>query len=94
VINFDTSREDDRLIGKIADRVMKVNPSLDRMTVEMDLTACHLNGTPLDLQRMLDTPRDFDVMHDVYGIAANLDRSKTGKLTGLFRPRFAQRETV
>jgi len=58
----------------------------------MDLTACHLNGCPLDLRRLLHAP-DFDFAHDVWGIHRHIDRD-TGELGDCFLPRFAQREVA
>jgi hypothetical protein len=51
----------------------------------MDITATHLNGTPLDLDKFLkfDSP---DFGHDIYGIMRFIDRN-TGKLTNGFLPR-------
>ncbi len=57
---------------------------------EMDITACHLNGTKLDLDRLLAFG-DFDFVHDVFGIARHLDRT-TGKLQNHFWPRCARLE--
>lgn len=69
----------------------------------MDLTACHLNGTPLRLQDLLDAS-DFALAHDVQGIQRFMDRT-TGQLRAEFgratvdpdycpfRPRFAASET-
>lgn len=57
---------------------------------QMDITATHLNGTPLDLDRLLAFD-DLNFVHDVFGIARHLDRS-TGKLQNCFVPRSAQPE--
>jgi hypothetical protein len=66
-------------------------PSLtgeELLSCEMDLTACHANGCPLDLERML-SGRPFDLAHDIAGISIHIDRT-TGKLAGHFQPRFAR----
>lgn len=55
---------------------------------EMDLVACHRNGSPLRLSDLLAAD-DFNFTHDIVGIARHMDRA-TGKLAGLFRPRFAR----
>lgn len=55
--------------------------------LRLDITACHLNGTPLDLKKLLG----FDVMslsHDIMGIRNNLNRI-TGKLENNFLPKCA-----
>lgn len=67
----------------------------DRCTLNMDLTACHCNGCPLDLQRLLEAPLS-DFGHDIYGIRRHINR-ETGQIEGCFLPRFAQhqhRQTV
>jgi len=61
-----------------------------RLTMEMDLKACHANGCPLDFERLLNAD-DFNFTHDVCGIAAHMDR-ETGKLRDMFLPRFASKQ--
>ena len=51
----------------------------------MDITATHLNGTKLDLQKFVDFD-DFNFCHDVVGIMDHVDRN-TGKLNNCFLPR-------
>lgn len=58
-----------------------------KMDLSMDLTACHANGCPLDLDRLLAADK-FNFIHDVVGIARHIDRS-TGRLQNCFTPRFA-----
>lgn len=99
MINFIVSKTDAELIEKIADIAISRLPiaRLGRLTVVMDLTACHANGCPLDLERFLasadpSTPeRHFNFAHDILGIINNLDRT-TGKLKNCFMPRFAKPE--
>lgn len=87
MIKFNATTHEKKTIRDIARRALKVIrvDDLDRETVEMDLTACHLNGNPLDLDRMLICD-DFTLTHDVLGINRHLDR-QTGKLKNLFSPR-------
>jgi hypothetical protein len=59
----------------------------------MDLTACHANGCPLKLEKMLSWERDFDLAHDVWGINRHIDR-KTGEMPDCFLPRFAEIERL
>lgn len=55
----------------------------------MDITACHLNGCPLDLPGLADASiGDFN--HDVMGIRKFINR-ETGKLEGDF-PRYALKQ--
>ncbi len=57
-----------------------------RIQLGCSIQACHLNGTPLRLQAMLDADT-FNRDHDVCGIHNSVSR-KTGKLEGWFLPRF------
>lgn len=58
-----------------------------RLEVTMDLTACHLNGCPLDLDGLLNAGQG-DFMHDVAGIMRHINR-RTGQLENCFLPRYA-----
>jgi hypothetical protein len=60
------------------------------MDLNMDVTATHCNGTPLDLEKLLAFD-EFNVAHDIYGIMDCIDRN-TGKLTSGFLPRCAKHE--
>lgn len=84
-IKFDASPADSKTISAIAARVSKAWPEYDVLEARMDLTACHLNGCPLDLAKLLAAD-DFNLAHDMFGINRHLDR-RTGKLTGHFLPR-------
>ena len=86
-VSFDVTTEESRLIAEIVDRALGATDYDRQVSAQMDLTACHANGCPLDLQRLLDAD-DFNLAHDVYGISRHIDR-ETGTLTGCFLPRFA-----
>lgn len=58
----------------------------------MDITACHVNGCPLDLERLLNAD-DFNFSHDIFGINRHLNH-ETGKLENHFRPRHCQRSAA
>ena len=92
-VSFAASDDDANLIAAIVDRADELSLAhghvLDRLSTQMDLTAVHANGCPLDLAR-LAAADNFNLMHDVLGIARHLDR-ETGKLRDFFRPRCAQR---
>lgn len=100
MIKFDVTQEESKLIGAILDRVAGLaalaKTPFNRLSHEMDLCACHANGTPLDFKRMLETDDDFSLTHDVYGIARHIDRNDAsptaGQLRGNFLPRFTKRE--
>jgi hypothetical protein len=92
VIKWDCSRTEMQLITKIVGRAEGLwkqvySTKLDRMALDMDITACHLNGCPLKLEELLAAD-DFNFAHDVFGIRNKINR-KTGKLTDCFLPRFA-----
>jgi hypothetical protein len=81
------TKEEFVLIGNIAKKSCRIMPTLDRMTVEMDLYA--VNQTiGLDLMAL----QEFDLsnlMHDIVGIANNINRV-TGNLENCFLPRCAK----
>lgn len=62
-------------------------PPVNRLQVALSLTVCHLNGCPLDLDKLLTAP-PVTLGHDVFGIHNLLDR-ETGKLPETFSPRCA-----
>ena len=91
-VSFTTTHAESETIHKIALRAVSVyNRDPWALTVEMDVTAAHANGCPLDLERLLAAD-DLDFAHDVWGIVDHIDR-ETGALKGGFHPRFARRET-
>jgi hypothetical protein len=101
MISFDVNRADQRIITEIAKRAERMAAAhqhqSDRrkvMDYVMDITACHANGCPLDLIRLLAAD-DFNFAHDVFGIEWHLDRIDTsptgGQLLGEFLPRFARK---
>lgn len=88
-VSFESSLYEARLITKIAQRAVtvaeKAGIPYDMLNADMDITATHLNGCPLDLAKLLAAP-DADFNHDVFGIRNTLNR-KTGKLGNCFDPR-------
>jgi hypothetical protein len=87
-IRFDSTPEDHALIEQIAGRGVVLSAGAWKyQDAVMDITACHRNGCPLLLEKLLNAD-DFNFAHDVFGIRANMNR-KTGKLNGLFLPRCA-----
>lgn len=95
-VSFDVSDADAALISTIVDRIEAIVEAqdgvLDRLSTQMDLTACHANGCPLDLVK-LATADNFNLAHAVFGIARHLDR-KTGKLRDRFDPRCSMPATA
>jgi hypothetical protein len=83
-------------VHKISDRAVRLfaehEVRVDRLTVFMDLTACHFRGQKLRLDDLLAAD-DFNFIHDVGGINRHLDR-ETYKLMDGFSPRFSQRTQV
>lgn len=89
MINWKIENQDADLIKSIVERAKRggfidIANSTDCI---MDITAVHLNGCPLRLTEMLQSP-DLDFLHDFNGIRSYIDRD-TGKLTNCFLPRFA-----
>jgi hypothetical protein len=62
-------------------------PSVDQMSLIMDLTATHANGCPIDWDR-LNKADDFTLAHDVGGIQRHINR-QSGQLEDCFLPRCA-----
>lgn len=96
-VSFRTNELDRILIRSIVARAMRdkeLAAVLDcrdegdaevRQTLTMDLTACHANGCPINLVRLLDAD-DVTFGHDITGIQRHIDR-RTGKLRRAFGPR-------
>jgi hypothetical protein len=87
MIDWLVSKEDSDVIHAIAERAVD-KFGFELLSIEMDVTACHANGNPLFLKELL-MANDFEFVHDILGIRKHIDR-KTGKLDGLFSPRFSQ----
>lgn len=95
-VSFRASARDRAHVSNIVDRVealaLAEGHTLDRQSTEMDLVATHANGCPMDFAK-LEAADNFNLMHDVFGIARHIDR-ETGKLTNHFVPRCAARERM
>ena len=91
-VSFAISTEDALTVRKIVDRACRMNLCRDRLSSQMDLTATHANGCPMDFARMLAAD-DFNFAHDFCGIYRHLDRD-TGKLMDFFLPRFSRPEAA
>lgn len=89
MINFKLTKSEKAVVEKIVSRACEIaeksGKQYDRKTCDMDITATHLNGCPLDLSKLLYA-NDFNFAHDVFQIGMHLDR-KTGKLSNHFLPR-------
>lgn len=90
--SFDATSAELDVIEKIAVRAVAMAQqsgiNYGNLTAEMDITACHCNGMPLDLDRLLAAD-DFNFAHDVFGIARHINR-KTGEIQDFFVPRCAR----
>lgn len=84
-VKFDISEVESRLVNQIILRA-GVAPQ-HRMKLELDIIACHCNGTPLALELLAAAP-PADFLHDIQGIQKHINRT-TGKLDPVFEPRFA-----
>ncbi|TGV61090.1 hypothetical protein EN784_01435 [bacterium M00.F.Ca.ET.141.01.1.1] len=95
-LSFKASTADLLTVRKIARRARDLHLAAkvdrDALDIQMDLLATHASGCPMDFDRLLAAD-DFNLMHDVSGIARHLDRD-TGELTGYFLPRFAAKQSV
>ena len=87
-MNWTTTKQESETIRKIVRRAIEEHPGLNFMDLSMDVTACHCNGCPLDLEALLGA-KDVEFAHDVLGIRAHIDR-KVGLLTNCFLPRYAK----
>jgi len=88
-VRFDCTKQESQLIAIIVKRFLKLAklPASRSLDLNMDVTACHVNGCKLDLER-LAAADDFNLAHDVAGINRHIDRSN-GKLMNCFLPRFS-----
>ena len=98
-VSFDVNRSASRKIRAIVARAAEARAGsgqtmsgLEKLHLEMDLTACHANGCPLRLDALLGAP-DLDFTHDVWGIRRHINR-RTGQLENHFLPRFADTTEV
>ena len=98
-VSFNVDKSDFRIIEQIADRAWQSNTIRKvvdhdhaKIGIHMDVSACHANGNPLRLDDLLAAD-EFNFVHDILGIYGHLDRD-TGKLDGLFLPRFSKRILV
>ncbi len=89
-VSFDVPKELLPVISKIAKRARKLGFDRDQVSIMMDLEATHANGCPMDFGRLLEAD-DFNLLHDVGGIARHLNR-ETGELEDYFLPRFRDRD--
>lgn len=89
MINWNATKADFEIIDAIAHRACNFL-AVDFQRIEMDIVACHLNGNPLDLQRLLEADT-FEFAHDILGIKNHINRN-TGELENCFVPRFSLQE--
>ena len=89
MVEFSCTRDEIEIVDKIADRVasMPGGETLDRVSLMMDIEACHSNGCKLKLQELLEADYS-NFMHDINGIQRHMDR-KTGELLDCFSPRYS-----
>lgn len=90
-ISFNANSFEHEISLSIAQRAsalsIQAGKRIDPTVFQMDVLATHLNGCPLDLER-LSAADDFNFAHDVFGIYRHLNR-ETGQLEDCFLPRFA-----
>lgn len=86
-LNFDLTSDDRLNALEVAKRATTLIPGTDRQSVLMDLAVVHNHHYKLDFTAMAGAD-DFNLAHDIAGIAYHLNRS-TGILRDCFVPRFA-----
>jgi len=89
-LRLDVTREQAEFISAVverADMLATMYRGYPFQDLRLDLSACEMNGCPMDWQKLLDCG-DFDFVHDVWGIHRHIDRN-TGVLGGNFLPRCA-----
>lgn len=92
-LNWRISEEDGLLVKSIVRKYKRIVPKKDRhadfedLNLQMDIMACHMNGMPLDLAKLLAAD-PFNFLHDLSGISKNINR-ETGKIENHFLPRCA-----
>ncbi len=86
-VKFNATKEELLLIGIITKRAMVLldTPQDQYMNLFMDIQATHSNGCKLNLQKLHDAD-DFNLLHDVCGIANHINR-ENGQLERCFLPR-------
>lgn len=82
-INFEVPDSDQVFVDAILRRAKVTGEAL--RTLELDIKATHLNGTPLKLKQLAEAPPS-DFYHDISGIQRHINR-ETGKLDPKFSPR-------
>lgn len=95
-ISFKVIKEDREMIKRIVDRFIEnyrgpVNWEDYRVDLIMSIVACHVNGCPLDLEK-LDAAHPNVLVHDVLGIHLHLNHD-TGELDDCFYPKTAKKES-
>lgn len=90
-VSFEIKKVDREFLNRCIERLKpiykKLKITFDRLEIEMDLTACHANGCPIDFKKLSEAD-DFTFNHDISGIRNNLNRSN-GHLENFFVPRSA-----
>jgi hypothetical protein len=91
-IQWTATKAEFELIRKIAARAVAIaekhGADYTMQDAIMDLEACHCNGMPLDLEKLLAAD-NFNLTHDCFGIRRHINRS-TGEIGGFFVPRCAR----
>jgi hypothetical protein len=85
-MNLKTTTQEHLLIYEIARKAKEVNKFYDLQDLMIDIAATHLNGEPLDLEKLAEMEY-IDAHHDISGIQDNLNRD-TGQLENCFMPRY------
>lgn len=94
--SFDATKQERRMIIEIARRAnakaLAAGIEYPILDAEMDITAAHANGCPLNLEKLLASD-EITFSHDVFGIRQHLNR-ETGKIEDCFLPRCSRHEAA
>jgi len=82
-----TRKEEFIVIGKIVDRAVINEPTIDRLSLVMDLDFVN-QSNPLKLEDLLNAD-EGNFWHDISGINAHFNR-QTKQLENSFLPRFSK----
>ena len=90
--SFKVAPLDSAIITVIVERAVLegICQRINSLNLNMDVTAAHANGCPLDLAKLAVADIE-DFYHDLFGISTHMNRI-TGELKNCFVPRSARHD--
>ena len=64
MIDFKIEENNKAYFETVINRALALNPEADRVNLQMDISATHLNGNPIDFKKLLGFD-DFSFQHDM-----------------------------